>query len=591
MPEGLPVFDLAPRLEKLVKHTPKLASVFQNDECRHWSKRKDNFKSWLDKSRDQTSIEMPVKELLLGGQGGPDQTLKAALYGEGTIAGIGQDAADLLRRVAGHEPESYSIEARLDDARQWFELLSRAEESLAKLPREKDDPGRLHRWEIRTRPLALANPSAFPFIAYKFFTEPVDILFADMPYYLDKNIDKSIEFYRRLIVRVEGVRDHLAGDPAWKHDLGMLGASIWLWTASYMCKAPTFLCNVAEIARRTPVILQGPPGTGKSWTADQLAETIAEDRGRVQPLDSFERDLRVGRLGEPRVVTSFVQFHASYDYEDFVRGFRPEKDVRAGMAFELRDGPFARMITRALQFPDFTFLLIVDEINRADLARVLGECIYLLDRRCRHRRGSPGVDDGAPFTDDVWAGLREGAVTPRYVPAPEATLDWTPGTPFVPDGSTLQKLLPRLCLPDNLLFVGTMNTADRSIAIVDVALRRRFAFIDVEPDIDPVESMLPVSNAEDRDRILDWFRELNGTGDEREPGNSRGSSGILKRQFRVGHSYFIARDVESLKQSLRYKLAPLLKEYLDDNRFSDEYDGKRRLEAIVNEIIKYSSVP
>jgi len=130
-----------------------------------------------------------------------------------------------------------------------------------------------------------------------------------------------------------------------------------------------------------------------------------------------------------------VQFHPSYSYEDFVQGYRPNDE---GSGFVLRDGPLLRAAKRALESPSATHVLIIDEINRGNLAKVFGELYYLLE-------------------------YRKSEITLLYADKP-------------------------FRLPENLWIIGTMNTADRSIAIVDGALRRRFYFVPFFPDEPPIDT-------------------------------------------------------------------------------------------------------
>jgi 5-methylcytosine-specific restriction enzyme B len=186
--------------------------------------------------------------------------------------------------------------------------------------------------------------------------------------------------------------------------------------SSLYLEAP-YLANVIELLRhKGQLIFYGPPGTGKTYVARQVARHLAGDDGSVE----------------------IVQFHPSYSYEDFVQGFRPSPDGQAG--FVLRDGPLVRAVRRALDSPLGTHVLIVDEINRGNLAKVFGELYYLLEYR--------GEEMHLMYSD----------------------------APFR--------------LPTNLWIIGTMNTADRSIAIVDGALRRRFYFVAFYPSEPPVAGLL-----------------------------------------------------------------------------------------------------
>jgi len=165
------------------------------------------------------------------------------------------------------------------------------------------------------------------------------------------------------------------------------------------------------------VIFYGPPGTGKTYVAQRLATCLAGAASRVR----------------------LVQFHPSYTYEDFFEGFRPRlQDGKA--AFELVDGPLKRLAKAAADEPGKPFFLIIDEINRGNLAKVFGELYFLLE----YRRKSVLLQ----YSDE----------------------------PFN--------------LPENLRIIGTMNTADRSIALIDAALRRRFYFVPFFPDRPPIEGLL-----------------------------------------------------------------------------------------------------
>jgi 5-methylcytosine-specific restriction protein B len=174
----------------------------------------------------------------------------------------------------------------------------------------------------------------------------------------------------------------------------------------------------AVLKSKKQMILYGPPGTGKTHLARKLAEHIAQPEN-----------------------VQLIQFHPSYTYEDFFEGFRPRSGKDGTVTFELVDGPLKTIAKRAKEQPAVPHVLIIDEINRANLAKVFGELYFLLEYRSE-------------------------SITTQY--RPEATFD----------------------LPHNLFFIGTMNTADRSIALVDAALRRRFAFRRLSPDTAPVQDLL-----------------------------------------------------------------------------------------------------
>ena len=181
-----------------------------------------------------------------------------------------------------------------------------------------------------------------------------------------------------------------------------------------------FLMDIVSLLEdKGQVILYGPPGTGKTYLARALATALA-------PGDECR---------------ALVQFHPSTSYEDFFEGYRPAGTGDGGnIRYELTPGPLARMAERA-EDSDQQHVMIIDEINRGNLPRVLGELLFLLE-------------------------YRDEAVQTLY----------RPDEPFE--------------LPENLWFIGTMNTADRSIALVDAALRRRFHFVPFFPDSGPMAGLL-----------------------------------------------------------------------------------------------------
>jgi 5-methylcytosine-specific restriction protein B len=189
--------------------------------------------------------------------------------------------------------------------------------------------------------------------------------------------------------------------------------------------AERLLMDQAELVKianllweRKQIIFYGPPGTGKTYLARELARHLTDD-GAVK----------------------LVQFHPSYTYEDFFEGFRPESGGSGTLTFTLRAGPFRNFAEVAGANPTTAYILIIDEINRANLAKVFGELYFLLE-------------------------YRDESISLQYSPDKEFTL------------------------PQNLFIIGTMNTADRSIARIDTAMRRRFAFVELDPRIPPVAGLL-----------------------------------------------------------------------------------------------------
>ncbi len=247
------------------------------------------------------------------------------------------------------------------------------------------------------------------------------------------------------------------------------------------------------------VIFQGPPGTGKTFVAQKLAICLAGSKDRV----------------------TLVQFHPSYAYEDFVRGFRPTlKDGKAG--YELQDGPLLRAAEKARNDEDHKHFLIIDEINRGNLAKVFGELYFLLE-------------------------YRDEKISLQYQ----------------------RKKGETFSLPDNLYIIGTMNTADRSIALVDLALRRRFYFIEFHPDEEPVKDVLRKwlerqmkegKASEDIDWVADVVEEANKLLEK-------------DKHAAIGPSYFMKENLneEFVRRIWKHSVLPYIEERLigDDDRLSE----------------------
>lgn len=250
------------------------------------------------------------------------------------------------------------------------------------------------------------------------------------------------------------------------------------------------------------LLLQGPPGTGKTWLAKRLGFAI---------LGSKDRSITNSRL-------RIVQFHASLVYEDFVRGWRPSGG-KDGLA--LADGVFMQAIDAARSEPDRPFVLVIEEINRGNPAQIFGEMLTLLEDT--KRRSSEAIE-----------------LTYRKEPS------------------------ERVYVPDNLYVVGTMNVADRSLAIVDFALRRRFAFVDLEPRFGPEWRAWCLSKGLEValvDSIQAKMIALN---------EDISASASLGPQFRIGHSFVtpeepVADGVEWFNARVRTEIAPLLDEYWYDS--------------------------
>lgn len=255
------------------------------------------------------------------------------------------------------------------------------------------------------------------------------------------------------------------------------------------------------------LILQGPPGVGKTFVADRLARAMI---GSDDDLVAAERIKR-------------VQFHPSYSYEDFIQGLRPDRDGK----FRVVEGPFLRFCRTAMEDDANPYVFVIDEINRANLSKVFGEALSLIEENKRHQRY---------------------ALTLPYTSAAES------------EGSTDDETF---FVPPNVFIIGTMNTADRSLSLVDYALRRRFLFEDVPAAFETKEfaDFLVKRNVQANvvERIRTQFRELNDA-IRKDP--------TLGDGFVVGHSYFDKLAGTQAEQQvgaiIERKIAPLLREYWFD---------------------------
>ena len=244
----------------------------------------------------------------------------------------------------------------------------------------------------------------------------------------------------------------------------------------------------ALLERKKNIILQGAPGVGKSYMAKRLAYSIigAKDDSKIK----------------------MIQFHQNYSYEDFIEGFRPHKDGK----FELTKGIFYNFCDKAKKDISNDYFFIIDEINRGNLSKVMGELMLLLENDKR------GKEFEIPLTYS--------------------------GEPFY--------------VPENVYVIGMMNTADRSLAMIDYALRRRFCFIPIEPVFNNSSFIAAFkNNYPDAEKIIGKIKNLN-----------KFISDNLDSGHQIGHSYFCSekpltqKDIDGI---IKYEIEELLNEYFFDD--------------------------
>ena len=244
---------------------------------------------------------------------------------------------------------------------------------------------------------------------------------------------------------------------------------------------------ISGLEDKGQVIFQGPPGTGKTFVARRIAQWYQQQGG----------DFRI------------VQFHPSYSYEDFVEGYRPVRNPDGQVGYDLIPGALRLMAEQAREKPDAQFILVIDEINRGEVAKILGELYFLLEYR------DEGVD--------------------------------------------LQYSHDSFRLPRNLWFIGTMNTTDRSIALVDAALRRRFYFFGFYPDEPPVQGLLRRWLRENNREAL-WVADLVETANRK----------LRDRHLGIGPSHFMKKDPPLDDARVRFIWEQAVMPYIEEQCFGEE---------------------
>ncbi len=304
--------------------------------------------------------------------------------------------------------------------------------------------------------------------------------------------------------------------------------------------APTVDHSMSDLPPLNRVLF-GPPGTGKTFDAVSEAVKIIDDTD-----DHEDRTLLTRRLNqlleEGRV--EFVTFHQNYAYEDFIEGIRPVlgKDQNE-LRYELRDGIFKQIAESASQDPKQPYVLIIDEINRGNIAKIFGELITLIEPSKRLR---PQSAESRPDRQDIGSD------------------ELRTKLPYSQD---------RFGVPNNLYLIGTMNTADRGTALLDVALRRRFDFVERMPNPDHGGVVEDIEGVNGRTLL----RVINGRIVEK-----------LDREHQIGHTYLLGvKTLEALKRAFQNRVVPLLQEYfyddwekmrgvLNDNAFITRREGVER---------------
>jgi 5-methylcytosine-specific restriction protein B len=268
----------------------------------------------------------------------------------------------------------------------------------------------------------------------------------------------------------------------------------------------------AILERKGQAILYGPPGTGKTHWGKKTALDLAAVGAfgcLYENLTPEQRTIVDGDDSNSGLLRSCT-FHPAFGYEDFIEGYRPRQGTGGQLVFEKRDGIFKKLCSDASK-SDKKFVLLIDEINRGDIPRIFGELLTLLEK---NKRGQKVI---LPMSGDTFS------------------------------------------VPPNVLVIGTMNTADRSIALLDTALRRRFGFVELMPDY----SILAGASAGEAIPVGKWLEALNN--------RVRQHVGKDARNLQIGHAYLLddngkpVTDFAMFARIIAEDIIPLLEEYCYEN--------------------------
>lgn len=267
-------------------------------------------------------------------------------------------------------------------------------------------------------------------------------------------------------------------------------------------------------------ILYGAPGTGKTYSTVEYALGIidglsADLSEKTEAQRTMEMERYNSLIDEGRIV--FTTFHQNYGYEDFIQGLRPDTKT-GGISFKDADGVFKAIADIAIADNKNNYVIIIDEINRANISKVFGELITLIEE------------------DKRWGEVNQTCVT-------------------LPSGEVF-------AVPNNLYIIGTMNSSDKSISLIDAALRRRFEFIEQKPNATLIKDLV----------LKKVFVSI----------NEKLADDLDSTDLLIGHSYFMGKTSDDLMGILNKSIIPLLYEYF--------YDNRKKVASVLDEVLRGTNI-
>jgi hypothetical protein len=300
------------------------------------------------------------------------------------------------------------------------------------------------------------------------------------------------------------------------------------WTPSYNKIIKSFNEELYNISGRT--------GGYKSYE-DAIAMHLKTNIGKtdISKIEEFEDE------NDFIDFVQIIQFHPSYTYEDFVRGI-VAKSVENNIVYSTEDKILINIANAAIRDPNSKYVLIIDEINRANLPSVLGELIYALEYRGKEVNSLYEIDG-----------------------------------------------VSRIELPKNLYIIGTMNSSDRSVGHIDYAIRRRFAFVDVLPNTEPIRTAGIGKFRAVCELFIENYDTIDWSNPKFKP-SKHISSEFKPEDVMIGHSYFITTEkdeegkpsdeIKQIELKLKYEIVPILKEYIKDGILKQS----KEIETVINSL-------